>query len=346
MAKATERLSIEETLKKLDKQFGKGAVIYGDELDPVDGVISTGSLGLDIATGIGGIPISTSGNNGKIVEIYGWESSGKSTLVQTIIGNAQKQGIKCLMTDGENSIDDKYSKKLGINLKELLLIQLDEGAGEAAYDKMFALVETGEIGLAIVDSYNSLQPKKIVDGDIDEQTMGLHARMLGKVVMKCNSYCSKYGTTFVFIGQLREKIGVMWGSPETTQGGNSLRFYSHMRMEVSRSTTNDNSTLGADGFKDSNLHKVNIIKNKMAPPFKKAEFFIRYGQGIEKEKELLNLAHKYNVGKKYGDSFTYDGVKYTIKDFLTALENSELFDKIRKEVLINSKTETIDESTD
>ena len=336
MAKSKEvKKSLDDILKELNKTYGAGAVISGNEMEKYDEVVSTGSLSLDIATGIGGIPV---GNSGKIIEIYGWESSGKSTITQTIIGNYQKQcERRCVLNDGENSIDELYSSALGIQLDKLLLIQLDETAGEGAYDKMFALVESGEVGLVVIDSYNSLQPKKLVDGETGDQSMGLHARMLGKVVMKANTYAGKYGCTFVFIGQLREKIGVMYGDTSTTQGGNSLRFYSHMRMEVSRSTTHDNSQWeGEKGKSDKtgNLTKVNIIKNKLAKPFRKAQFNIVYGQGIDKYSEVVEVASDLQIIKKWGDSITHNETKYKIKEFTDLLQsNDEFFEDLRKQCL-------------
>lgn len=204
MAKNTNN-NLEAVLKELDKTYGKGSVINGGELESYTDVISTGSVGLDAALGISGIP------QGKIIEIYGWESSGKSTLVQTIIGNAQKKGIKCLYVDGENSLDETYAKSLGVNLNELLLIQLDEHGGEAAYNKAEKLINTGEIGLVVFDSQNSLQPKKLLEGEIGDATIGVHARMLGQAVMKMNAAAIKFNCTVIFISQLREKIGVMFG---------------------------------------------------------------------------------------------------------------------------------------
>ena len=185
MAKTKEvKKSIEEVIKELNKEYGGGSVIHGNETKEYSDVISTGSIGLDRALGIGGLPKGS----GKIVEIYGWESSGKSTLTQTIIGNFQKAGVKCLLVDGEDSLDATYATALGVNLKELYVIQLDEYAGEGAYNKMEKLVETGEIGLVVIDSYNSLQPSKIVNGEVGDSTMGLHARMLNQAVMKTNTH--------------------------------------------------------------------------------------------------------------------------------------------------------------
>lgn len=338
MAKAAteKKLNLEETLKKLEKDYGKGAVINGANLEKYDEVVSTGSLGLDIATGIGGIPI---GRLGKVIEMYGWESSGKSTLSQTILGNYQKMGKKkAIYVDGENSLETEYSSKLGVDLEDLLIIQLDPSAGEGAYNKMEALVETGEIGLVIIDSYNSLQPKKIVDGEVGDNNLGLHARMLGQAVMKANTLCGQYGCTFIFIGQLREKIGVMFGSPETTQGGNALKFYTHMRFDVGRSMTNDNSVFvdgNVKGQKIGNLHKVKVIKNKLGSPFKKAEFNIIYGEGIDKYNEIVEIGHDLGLLKKYGESITFEGNKQSTEEFIQLLrDNEELYQDLRKQALI------------
>lgn len=325
---AEEKKSLEEVMKELNKQYGQGSVMCGNEKEIFEDVISTGSLGLDIALGINGLPKRA----GKIVEIYGWESSGKSTLAQTIIANFQKAGERCLLVDGENSLDDVYSSAIGINLNELLLIQLDESAGEGAYNKMEKLVKTGEIGLVVIDSYNSLQPLKIVQGEIGDATMGLHARMLNQAVMKANSLAIEYGTNFLFLGQLREKIGVMFGSPETTQGGNALRFYSHIRLKVSRSLTMDNSVMDGD-TKVGNKTSVKVEKNKLNSPFKSCSFNIIYGQGIDKVSEIIDIAHDYEVVKVYGKSVTYKDVKYDNEQFKTMLADENLYNEIKEQIL-------------
>ncbi len=324
-----EKKSIEQVMKELNKAYGIGSVICGNEKETFTEVISTGSLGLDIALGIGGLPK----DGGKIIEMYGWESAGKSTLAQTIIANFQKAGVKCLLVDGEDSLDDVYAKSLGIDLEKLYLIQLDEFAGEGAYDKMEKMIETGEIGLVVIDSYNALQPLKIVQGEMGEASMGLHARMLGKAVMKSNTLASKHGTLFIFLGQLREKIGVMFGSPETTQGGNALKFYSHVRLRVSRSTTKENSVMNGDE-KLGNRTSVKVEKNKLAPPFKKCNFDIIYGKGIDRVGELIEIGHNQEVLKIYGKSITYLDTKYDAKDFRTLLEdNQDLQEEIRTKIL-------------
>lgn len=328
MAKKEEKKTIEETLKELDKKYGKGSVIFGDQVDTYQDVISTGSLGLDIATGIGGLPK----DGGKIVEIYGWESSAKSTISQLIIGNFQKSDIKCLLVDAEDSLDEKYAKALGVNLKELFLIQLDEYGGEAAYNKVEELVKTGEIGLVVIDSYNALQPLKIIQGEVGDSTLGLHARMLNQAVMKCNNLASKYNVLFIFLGQLREKIGVMYGPSETTQGGNALKFYSHVRIKMSKSATLDNSVMeGKD--KIGNKITAKIEKNKLAPPFKTCSFNVIYGKGIDKIGELISLASEFEVIKKWGPSITWEETKYSIAEFEEKLEDELFFNELRNKVL-------------
>ncbi len=324
-----EKKSMEEILKELEKTYGKGSVISGNQIIHSNEVIDTGSIGLNHALGIGGIP-----KKGKIIEIFGWESSGKSTLCQHIVANAQKDGIKCLYIDGENSIDRKYANAIGVDLDKLMVIQLDEHAGEGAYNKMEKIIESGEIGLVIIDSYNSLQPKKIVEGAMGDATMGLHARMQGTAIMKANSLAQKYGTTFIFLGQLREKIGVMYGSPETTQGGNALKFYAHIRMQVVRSTTKDNSIMNGDE-KLGNKVTVKVIKNKVGPPFTEAVFDVLYGVGIDKIGELIRLAKETNIIKVRAGQVTYGEDKFKEEEFRKLIEdNPEFKEKITGEIMI------------
>jgi len=340
--KEVKKKTLEEVTKELNKTYGAGSVIHGNEKKTYTEIISTGSLGLDLALGTLGIPK----RGGKIVEMFGWESSGKTTLAQTIIGNFQKAGEIALMVDGEG-LDDKYASALGIKLEDLYLVTLDEHAGEGAYDKMVKLVETGEIGLVVIDSYNSLQPLKIVEGEMGEQSMGVHARMLGKAVMKANTLAQKYGTNFLFLGQLREKIGIMFGNPETTQGGNSLKFYSHIRLRVSRSTTNDNSVI-VGGEKLGNKTTIKVEKNKLSMPFKNCSFDIIYGKGIDTEQELIDLGHEYEVLKVYGKSTTYDGTKYDGVEFKQMLaDNPELAMEIRNKIIEKAiKPQEIIETTE
>lgn len=323
--KEVKQLNISDTIKELEKKYGKGTVMDGNKLVTDYDSISTGSIGLDHALGIGGVPAT-----GKIIEIFGWESSGKSTITQTIVGNAQKKykaegkGKKVLYVDGENSLEKEYSTALGVDLDDLLIIQLDEFAGEGAYDKMEALVKTGEIGLVVIDSYNSLQPKRLIDGSLEDASMGVHARMQGAAVMKANAMAQKYGTTFIFIGQLREKIGVMFGSPETTQGGNALKFYSHIRMEVSRSVTKDNSIMNGED-KIGNKVTVKVIKNKVAPPFTKAVFDVLYGVGIDKVGEVIRIGKDLDILKVRAGVITYKENKYEEADFRELITNNPQF---------------------
>lgn len=331
MAKKEETTkTLEEVKKELEKQYGKGSVIHGDEIQTFTDVVPTGSLGLDIALGVMGLPL------GKIVEIIGWESSGKSTLTQHIIANAQKKGLKCLLVDGENSLSKEYASNpnIGINLNDLYLIQLDESCGEGAYDKMEKLVSTGEINVCVIDSYNSLKPKKIVvDGEIGESAIGLHARMMGQVMDKINYLSKKYNCLFLMIGQLRQAIGILYGSNEVTQGGNATKFFSHIRLQVTRSTTNANSVMEGD-TKLGNKTTVKVLKNKVGAPFLSASFNIIYSHGIDKVSELIDLANDYNVIKVWGQKTTYNEVEYKTSEFPELLrDNEELFNELRDKVI-------------
>jgi len=322
MAEKKKQKSLEEVMKDLEKDYGKGAVIHGTEITvkhtDLD-VIPTGSIGLDNALGIGGIP------RGKVIEIYGWESCGKSTLCQTIVGNAQKKGMKCIYVDAENSIDRDYAKALGMDLDDLYIIQMDESGGEGAYTKVDKMVETGEIDLVIYDSYNALQPKAVMEGEVGDSAIGKHARMMGQAVSKANYMGVKYNTTFIFIGQLRQKIGVMYGSPDVTQGGNALKFYAHIRMEVGRSVTKENSIIEGD-VKMGNKTTVKVIKNKMAPPFRNCKFMILYAIGIDKLQEIIDLGKDTEILKLRAGVITYGDNKYTEQDFKTMLLDNPSFE--------------------
>lgn len=317
-----------DVLKDLEKQYGKGAVLHGKQPTEDLEIIDTGSIGLNHALGIGGLAAS-----GKLIEVFGWESSGKSTLCQTITGNFQKAGKKCIYVDGENSLDRKYAEALGLNVDDLYIIQLDEEAGEGAYNKVEKLVETGEFGLVIIDSYNSLQPKSVLEGEVGDSAIGKHARMQGQAVMKANYLASKYGTTFIFIGQLREKIGVMYGSPQTTQGGNALKFYAHVRMEVVRSVTKDNSVMDGD-IKLGNKVTIKVIKNKLGAPFTSCELNVIYGVGFDKIQEIIDLGKETEVLKIRAGIITYEDTKYPEKEFKELLQNNpEFMEKIRNLIL-------------
>lgn len=326
--------TLAQAIAELEKSYGKGTVIHGKNptVQVAGPIIDTGSIGLNHALGIGGIA------TGKVYEIYGWESSGKSTLCQTIVGNAQKKGLTCVYVDAENSIDREYAKSLGVNIDDLYIIQMDESAGEGAYNKVDKLVETGEIDLVIYDSYNALQPKSVLEGEVGDSAIGKHARMLGTAVMKANYLSMKHGTTFIFIGQLRQKIGVMYGSPDTTQGGNALKFYAHVRIETTRSVTKDNSVFNGEE-KVGNLTTAKVIKNKMGAPFKKAEFNVLYGVGIDKLQEVIDLGKETGLltvrKEKLVPYITYEGTKYSETEFKTLLyENPEFYKKISADIML------------
>ncbi len=324
--------TLSQAISELEKTYGKGTVIHGKNptVQVTGPIIDTGSIGLNHALGIGGVA------TGKVYEIFGWESSGKSTLCQTIVGNAQKKGLKCIYVDAENSIDRDYAKALGVDIDDLYIVQMDDTAGEGAYNKVDKLVETGEIDLVIYDSYNALQPKSVLEGEVGDSAIGKHARMLGQAVMKANYLSMKHGTTFIFIGQLRQKIGVMYGSPDITQGGNALKFYAHVRIETTRSTTKDNSVFNGEE-KVGNLTTAKVIKNKMGAPFKNAYFNILYGEGIDKLQEVIDLGKDtgvLSVRKDKGIPYvTYDGSKYVDSDFKSLLiDNPDFYSKISSNI--------------
>lgn len=328
MAEKKLQKSAEEVLKELEKEYGKGTVIHGGYStgEPVE-IVDSGSIGLNNALSVGGIAL------GKLYEIYGWESSGKSTLSQTIAGNFQKAKRKVIYVDAENSIDRDYATALGMDLDDLWIIQMDESGGEGAYNKVERLVETGEFGLVIYDSYNALQPKSVIEGEVGDSAIGKHARMQGQAVMKANYLSSKYNTTFFFIGQLREKIGVMYGSPQTTQGGNALKFYAHVRMEVVRSITKDNSVMEGD-VKLGNKVTIKVVKNKMGAPFTSCEMDVLYGVGFDKIQEIIKLGKDTEVLKIRAAIVTYEDTKYSESDFKELLtSNPEFLEKTRSQIL-------------
>jgi len=336
--KKKEKPSLSQAIAALEKDYGKGTVIHGkNDIVAVSGpIIDTGSIGLNDALGVGGVVM------GKIYEIYGWESSGKSTLCQIIVGNAQKKKLKCIYVDAENSLDRDYAKALGVDMDDLYIIQMDSTAGEGAYNKVDRLVETGEIDLVIYDSYNALQPKSVVEGEVGDSAIGKHARMLGQAVMKANYLSMKHGTTFIFIGQLRQKIGVMFGSPDTTQGGNALKFYAQVRIETTRSTSKDNSVYSGD-TKIGNLTTAKVIKNKLAPPFKNASFNIIYGIGIDKIQEVIDLGKETGILSVRMPYVTIDDTKYEMEEFKRMLiDHPEFYDKLSKDIRAQKNTEVIE----
>ena len=300
--KSDERMiKIREVNDKINKDFGAGTVrIFGDEPDKGYEVISTGSLQLDTALGIGGLP------RGRIVEIYGKESSGKSTISLNVIANAQKMGLKCLLIDAENAFDPEYADALGVKCDELSYCQ--PSCGEEGLEVADRQICTGNIGVVVIDSVAALIPKSELEGAMGDSKMGLHARLMSQACRKMVSSISKTNTLCIFINQIRMKIGVMWENPEVTTGGMALQFYSSVRLEVKRSITNANSVMNGN-TKEGNQTTVKVIKNKCAAPFRSAQFNILYGVGIDKVGEIIDLGIEYGIINKSGSWFSYNDIK-------------------------------------
>ena len=289
--------ALEAALAQIDKQFGKGSVMTLGQKAVMDvEIIPSGSLALDSALGVGGYP------RGRIVEIYGPESSGKTTLTLHAIAEAQKAGLSCAFVDAEHAFDTSYARNLGINLDSLIISQPDNG--EAALEIVDTLVRSGAIDLVVIDSVAALVPLVELEGGMGDNQMGLQARLMSKALRKLTSTVSKSNSTIIFINQIRMKIGVMFGSPETTSGGNSLKFYASVRLDIRRGSPikDQEEVLG-------NETRVKVVKNKVAPPFKTADFEIIYGEGISRIGEVIELASKYNVIEKSGSWYAYKGAK-------------------------------------
>ena len=316
--------ALELAITQIDRQFGKGSIMrLGDNYVPtMENVISTGCLSLDVALGVGGVP------RGRVVEIYGPESSGKTTLALHIIAEAQKAGGFAAFIDAEHAVDPDYSKKLGVKTEELLISQPD--TGEQALEICETLVRSGALHVIVIDSVAALVPRAELEGDMGDSHMGLQARLMSQALRKLTGTVSRSNTTVIFINQIREKIGVMFGNPETTPGGRALKFYSSIRMEIRRITT-----IKDGGEMVGSRVRVKVVKNKVAPPFKKSEFDIMYGQGISYVGDIIDLAVEGNIVEKTGAWYSYDDMKIgqgreNAKSFLT--ENPDILDAVTAKV--------------
>ena len=319
------------TLDKLDKTYGKGSVMkLGDQTIEKVESISSGSIGLDIALGVGGYP------KGRVVEIYGPESSGKTTLTLHAIAECQKAGGIAAFIDAEHAFDRFYAEKLGVDLGELVISQPDNG--EQALEIADNLIRSGAVDALVIDSVAALTPKSEIEGEMGDSKMGLHARLMSQALRKLTASISKTNCTVFFINQLREKIGVMFGNPETTTGGNALKFYASVRIDIRRSTQLKDTEGGVQG----NKTRVKIVKNKVAPPFKTAEFDIMYGEGISKIGEILDIGVEKDIIEKSGSWFSYGGSKLgqgrdSVKSILK--DNPELMEELEQKILEELKSD-------
>jgi len=319
-----KRKALDAALAQIDKQYGKGSVMRMDDTSVVEDIqsVSTGSLGLDIALGIGGLP------RGRVIEIYGPESSGKTSLTLSVIAQMQKAGGTAAFIDAEHALDIQYAAKLGVNIEELLVSQPD--TGEQALEIADMLVRSGSVDIVVVDSVAALTPRAEIEGDMGDSHMGLQARLMSQALRKLTSNIKKTNTMVIFINQLRMKIGVMFGNPETTTGGNALKFYASVRLDIRRigAIKKDDEIIGAET-------RVKVVKNKVAPPFRKAEFDMLYGEGISLEGEIIDQAVKLNIIEKSGSWYSYNGEKIgqgkdNVREFLKG--NTETSKDIENQV--------------
>lgn len=323
MSNVEKLKALKLTIDKIDKDFGKGSVMMmSDKGEKTMEVISTGSIGLDIALGVGGVP------KGRIVEIYGPESSGKTTIATHIIAEAQKKGGICAIIDAEHAFDSSYAQKLGVDVDNLLISQPDYG--EQALEIADRLILSGALDVVVIDSVAALVPKGELEGEMGDSKMGLQARLMSQALRKLTATINKTNTVCIFINQLREKIGVMFGNPETTTGGNALKFYSSVRLDIRRMSQIKDGDVAL-----GNRVKVKVVKNKVAPPFRQAEFDIIFGEGVSKVGEILDMGVEMSIVQKSGSWFSYEGNKLgqgrdAVKQLL--IDNPDLANEIEGKI--------------
>ena len=320
---AERKKVLDATISKIERDFGKGAVMMlGDNIDMNIETISTGSLGLDLAIGVGGLP------KGRIIEIYGPESSGKTTVALHAVAEAQKAGGLAAFIDAEHAMDPVYAKALGVDIDNLIISQPDNG--EQALEIAESLVKSGVIDILVIDSVAALVPRSEIEGDMGDSHVGLQARLMSQALRKLTASTNRFKTVIIFINQLREKIGVMFGNPETTTGGRALKFYSTLRLDIRKF-----DTIKKNDVVVGNRTRVKVVKNKVAPPFRQAEFDIMYGEGISRAGEIVDIASQYGIIEKAGSWYSYNDMKIgqgreNVKQFL--LDNQEMMEEIEGQV--------------